>query len=976
MMLVALVIPFVRFAEAAVLEPGFSESTFINNSGLNQVTGIAWAPDGSNRLFAITKGGSVRIIQYQISGSSVSGVLVPEPFATEQVITSSECGLIGMCFDPDFVNNGYVYLFATNSSSEQRIIRHTASGNISVDRMVLVSGLPTRGANHDGGAIGIGPDGKLYWAVGDLGNGTGVNANLTSLAAKAGRADRFTGAPLDDNPHYDGPGSNNDYIWAKGLRNPFTAIFHPWTGDFWVNVVGTDYEQIFRIGAGDHAGYNQYENNQPAGFLQPVISYRTNGTVMRTIPSNGAVRSGGIVTFTTTEPHGFRQGGTVNVAGIDNTSFNGQFSIASVPSPTTFTVAQAGANATSGNGSVTTLNIGGCVTGGYFYDSTAFPSEYHRNFFFGDYNSHRVERVVLEEDDRTIKSVSHFLTGNTNQVDIATGPDGALYLASVSNNQIKRIATTSMSQNVLVYPTAFQMTEGGDAMFTVRLASQPEGNTQVTITKKSGDPDIQLVTSGTLTFNAANWNQLQIARLKAAPDADSTNDTAVFQVALSESIKYDVTVRAIDGNYTSLVLSTGNVTVVEGGTNSFQVHLDRAPESSVTVSVSKTSGSSDVTIVSGTSLTFHPDHYDVPQTIVVAAAEDAGTSDESAVLTLTLAGSPTRNVNVFVTDNDQTAPVITTSAVTTAIEGNPYLYDVDAIGQATITYSLDANPSGMIIDSATGLIEWTPETAGSYNVTVRASNGVSPDAVQNFQILVSADAAPSAVLTRPVQGEVLSGTNAEFFGNGVDDAGTIKAEFFVDDVLVYTDENTGGHYHFGGAHLLFDTTQYPNGEHTLRMMVTDTSGQTGSAEVNVIFSNGFVGWLAEHFTPEERLDPEISGGTSDPDGDGIVNLFEYGSGGDPREADSTRAPKAGTANVSGSEYLTLAFIRSKEVTEITFTVEATSDLSGSWSPIDPEANQVNYFDDVPEFGLATIVVRDTQPIGGEPRFLRLRVTEE
>jgi glucose/arabinose dehydrogenase len=211
------------------LDPNFSESIFAGVG--SELTGMAWAPDGSNRLFVSRKGGSIVIVK--------NGALLPTPFATvSPLYTGSECGLIGICFDPDFMLNGYVYVFATVSSSEQQIIRYTAVGDIGTDKTVLIPGLPTRGVNHDGGAIGVGPDGKLYWAVGDNGNGTGVDADLTSLAAKVGRANLDGSVPAD-NPFVDGPGGNNDYIWARGFRNPFTFNFQPETGALWVNCVGT-----------------------------------------------------------------------------------------------------------------------------------------------------------------------------------------------------------------------------------------------------------------------------------------------------------------------------------------------------------------------------------------------------------------------------------------------------------------------------------------------------------------------------------------------------------------------------------------------------------------------------------------------------------------------------------------------------------------------------------------------------------------
>lgn len=93
----------------------FTESPFVFVA--SDITGIAWAPDGSNRLFVTRKGGQVRIVK--------DGAVLSTPFATETVFNLSECGLTGMAFEPGFVTNGYVYFFATRSSSEQQIIRYT-----------------------------------------------------------------------------------------------------------------------------------------------------------------------------------------------------------------------------------------------------------------------------------------------------------------------------------------------------------------------------------------------------------------------------------------------------------------------------------------------------------------------------------------------------------------------------------------------------------------------------------------------------------------------------------------------------------------------------------------------------------------------------------------------------------------------------------------------------------------------------------
>lgn len=84
------------------------------------------------------------------------------------------------------------------------------------------------------------------------------------------------------------------------------------------------------------------------------------------------------------------------------------------------------------------------------------------------------------------------------------------------------------------------------------------------------------------------------------------------------------------------------------------------------------------------------------------------------------------------------APVITSTPVTSATKNQVYTYDVNATDSDgdTLVYSLTTTPSGMSINSSTGLITWTPTAAGAYNVTVEVSDGAL-FATQSYTITVA-----------------------------------------------------------------------------------------------------------------------------------------------------------------------------------------------------------------------------------------------
>ncbi|MFH1850560.1 MAG: Ig-like domain-containing protein, partial [archaeon] len=88
---------------------------------------------------------------------------------------------------------------------------------------------------------------------------------------------------------------------------------------------------------------------------------------------------------------------------------------------------------------------------------------------------------------------------------------------------------------------------------------------------------------------------------------------------------------------------------------------------------------------------------------------------------------------------NNTNPVITSTAVTSATLNATYTYDVEATDADgdTLTYALVTSPSGMTINTATGLIQWNPTAISSFNVAVRVTDGRGGQADQGYTISVA-----------------------------------------------------------------------------------------------------------------------------------------------------------------------------------------------------------------------------------------------
>lgn len=224
---------------------------------------------GDDRLFCLTQNGLIHIVQ--------DGVVSPDLFMdiTAQVWGSGELGSLGLAFDPDHANNGYFYVHYTALTEfvHTRISRFQVSAtdpNVGDPSTELILWTYPHPSNiHKGGDLKFGPDGYLYFTLGDgsfPSNGQDLSEPLGSIL----RIDVSGGegyAIPSTNP-FAGAVDTVPEVWAFGLRNPWRMSFDALNGDLWFGDVGAqEWEEIDRIPAGDNSGpnfgWNCFEGLEP-----------------------------------------------------------------------------------------------------------------------------------------------------------------------------------------------------------------------------------------------------------------------------------------------------------------------------------------------------------------------------------------------------------------------------------------------------------------------------------------------------------------------------------------------------------------------------------------------------------------------------------------------------------------------------------------------------------------------------------------
>lgn len=242
-------------------------------SGLNSPVDFRFLPDG--RILVAEKSGAIRVVE--------NGVLRTDPLITIAVRTETERGIGGLAVDPDFEDNGRIYVaYIAAETTRNTLSRFVVDGNTATFDAQLVESTLTAAPNHHGGALAFGPDGKLYWGVGD--NASGPNAqNLANIHGKILRLNTDGTVPTD-NPVIDGQRTR---IYAYGLRNPFRMTFTP-TGELLVADVGAaSFEEVNNVTAGGNYGWPSSEGvctSNCSGKIDPIYSYpRAGGAAITSV---------------------------------------------------------------------------------------------------------------------------------------------------------------------------------------------------------------------------------------------------------------------------------------------------------------------------------------------------------------------------------------------------------------------------------------------------------------------------------------------------------------------------------------------------------------------------------------------------------------------------------------------------------------------------------------------------------------------
>ena len=240
---------------------GAVQLSLVKIGTFDQPLAMTWCASAT-QAFVAEKTGKVKTLDGRTTVLDIS----------DGISSSSEQGLLGIACAPD---SKHLYAAYTDKAGDERLDEYPLAGN-QADRSkarTLVA-IPDPAPNHNGGGIAFGPDGKLWYGVGD---GGGANDQFDN-------AQKSTDL-LGDMLRVDPAGGKPEVV-VIGLRNPWRWSFDRITGDLWIGDVGQGtIEEIDKLTPGQIQGANMgwpaFEGTNrfrkdvaaPPGAIPPVFQY-------------------------------------------------------------------------------------------------------------------------------------------------------------------------------------------------------------------------------------------------------------------------------------------------------------------------------------------------------------------------------------------------------------------------------------------------------------------------------------------------------------------------------------------------------------------------------------------------------------------------------------------------------------------------------------------------------------------------------
>jgi aldose sugar dehydrogenase len=206
----------------------------------------------------------------------IDGQIQPEPLLDVDVAGAVERCMCGIAISTDTPGHTYVFLYYTEAESADRddmtdgkaplgnrLYRYELVNDKLVDPKLLLDLPATPGPRHNGGAIKIGPDNNLYVTIGDVdGHETqSQNQRDGGLPDMTSGILRITqeGNPVSGDSIL-GDGSPLNMYYAYGIRNSYGIDFDPVTGNLWDTENGPGYgDEINLVDPGFNSGWTKVQ---------------------------------------------------------------------------------------------------------------------------------------------------------------------------------------------------------------------------------------------------------------------------------------------------------------------------------------------------------------------------------------------------------------------------------------------------------------------------------------------------------------------------------------------------------------------------------------------------------------------------------------------------------------------------------------------------------------------------------------------